>query len=167
MYGVYGVVTGRNGHNRNAYKPKRPQTKKATNRNGHRLKMPQTKTATDQANRNGHRPKRLSKGHMSIWMRMTPPMKDRVLIRIMRRKMFHSSSRIRVELIRRTSRRVSACTVQRCLVAAGYHSRRPARCPKLTHDHRRRRHCRIRRHRNWNHQHWSHVISADESRFIL
>ena len=98
---------------------------------------------------------------------MTTPRIDRALILIMRRNRFLSSSKTRVELIRRTGRRVSARTVQRCMVAAGYRSRRPARCPKLTHDHRHR--CRLwaRRHRNWNHQHWSHVIFADESRFSL
>ena len=84
----------------------------------------------------------------------------------MRRNRFLSSSRIREELIRRTARRVSARTVQR-LVAAEYRSRRPARWPRPTHDHRRRHRVWARRHRNWNHQHWSHVIFADESRFSL
>ena len=49
-----------------------------------------------------------------------------------RTNIFLSSSRIRVELIRRTERRVSARMVQRRFVAAGYRSRRPARFPKLT-----------------------------------
>ena len=44
---------------------------------------------------------------------------DRVLLRIMRRKSFLSAFRIRVELIRRTGRRVLVCTVQGRLVAAG------------------------------------------------
>ena len=98
---------------------------------------------------------------------MTTPREDRALIRIMRWNRFLSSSRIRVELIRRTGRRVFAHMVQRRLVVAGYRSKRPARCPKLTHDLRRR--CRewARSHRNWKHQQWSHVIFADESRFSL
>ena len=82
---------------------------------------------------------------------MTTPREDRALIWIMRRNRFLSSSRIRVELIRWT----------------GCRSRRPARCPRLTHDHRRRRRTWARRHRNWNHQHWSDVIFAYESRFSL
>ena len=101
------------------------------------------------------------------WLRMTKPREDRILIRIMRRNRFLSSSRIRVELIRRTGRRGSARTVQRHLVAAGCRSRRPARCPRLTHDHRRQRRVWARWHWSWNHQHWSHVIFADESRYSL
>ena len=89
------------------------------------------------------------------------------LIRIMRTNMFISSSKIGVELIRWTERCVSAHIVQRHLVAAGYHSRSPARCPKHTHD----QHCQSRiwapRYQKWNHQHWSLVIFADESRFWL
>ena len=98
---------------------------------------------------------------------MTIPRADHALIRIMRSNRFLSSSRIRVGLIRPTGRCVSIRTVQRCLVAGGFRSRRPARYPSLTHDHHRR--CRLgaRRHWNWNHQHWSHVIFADESRFSL
>ena len=107
-----------------------------------------------------HRPH----GHR-LWM--TTPREARALIRIMNRNRYLSSSRIRVELIRRTGPRVSVRTVQRCLIAAGYHSRRPARCPRLTYDHRQRRRVWARWHRNWNHQHWSHVIFADESRFSL
>ena len=89
------------------------------------------------------------------------------LIRIMRTNMFISSSKIGVELIRWTERCVSAHIVQRHLVAAGYHSRSPARCPKHTHD----QHCQSRiwapRYQKWNHQHWSLVIFADESMFWL
>ena len=70
---------------------------------------------------------------------MPTPRANRALIRIIRRNRFLSSSRIRVELIRRAVRRVSARTVQIRLVAAGYCSRCLARCPRLTHDHRRRR----------------------------
>ena len=98
---------------------------------------------------------------------MTTPREDHALIRIMRRNRYFSSSRISVELIRRTGPRVSVRTVQRRLVAVGYRSRRPARCPSLTHDHRRRRCVWVRRHRNWNHQHWSHVIFTHKSRFSL
>ena len=95
-------------------------------------------------------------------LRITTPREDRALIRIMSNRLL-SSSRIREELIRRTGRRVSAHTVQRRLVTAGYHSSRPSRCPTLTHDHHHRRCLWARRHWNWNHQY--HVIFADESRF--
>ena len=72
-------------------------------------------------------------------LRMTTPREDRSLVWIMRRNRFLSSLRIRVELIRRTGRHVFAGTVQRYLVAVGYYSRRPAKCPRLTHNHRCRR----------------------------
>ena len=98
-------------------------------------------------------------------LRTNIPWKGRACIRIVRRNMFLSSSRIRVELIRQSRRSVSAGTVKRHLVAAGYLSRCLARCPRLTHDHRCQRRIWARRHRNWNHR-WSHVIFADESRFI-
>ena len=55
------------------------------------------------------------------------------------------------ELVRQTGRRVSARTIERPLRAAGYRSRRPARCPRLTHDHRRRWRVWARRHWSWNH----------------
>ena len=98
---------------------------------------------------------------------MTTPRKDCALIRIMRRNRFLSPSRFRVELIRRTGRLVSARMVQRRFVAAGYHPRRPARCPRLTYEHRRQRRVWAHGYRNWNHQHWSHVMIADESRLSL
>ena len=53
-------------------------------------------------------------------LRMTTPGKDCTLIRIMTRNRFLSSSRIWVELIRRTGRRVPSRMVQRRLVAAGW-----------------------------------------------
>ena len=56
------------------------------------------------------------------------------------------------------------CTVQRCLVAAGYRSSHLDRCTKLIPDHR---HCRRRmvahRHQNWNHQQQSLVVVAGVS----
>ena len=80
------------------------------------------------------KPEELSKGHKPPHghrLRISTPREDGALIRIMRRNRFLSSSRIKVELIRRTGRRVSARTAQTHLVAAGYHSRRPARCSRL------------------------------------
>ena len=114
------------------------------------------------------RPKELSVGHMVIgcgWPHQGKPVP--LSESWTETGIFHRRESSRVELIRRTGPRVSVRTVQRCLIAAGYHWRRPARCPRLTYDHRQRRHVWARWHRNWNHQHWSHVIFADESRFSL
>ena len=62
-------------------------------------------------------------------LRMTKRWEDHALIQIMRGNRFLSSLRVRVELIKLTGRRVSARMFQRRLIAAGYRSRRPARCP--------------------------------------
>ena len=59
----------------------------------------------------------------------------------MRCKIFLSLSSIRMELIRRTGRRVFVHTVPWCLVTAGFHSRHPGRCPRRTPGHRRRHSC--------------------------
>ena len=107
---------------------------------------------------------KLSQSHMGIDWRWAQQGKTMPFIWIMMRNGCLSLSRIRVELSRRTGRCVSAQMVQRRLVAVEYRSRRPARCPKLTHDHSR---LWAHRNRNWNNQSWSHVIFANESRFSL
>ena len=58
-------------------------------------------------------------------------------------------------------------TIMWRLLAVGYHSRRLARCPRLTLVNPRR--CRqwARRHCVWNIWHWQHCIFTDESRFKL
>ena len=58
-------------------------------------------------------------------------------------------------------------TIRRRLLAAGYWSRRPARCPGLTLEHRRRRREWGRRHRVWDLRQWRHCIFSDESWFYL
>ena len=58
-------------------------------------------------------------------LRMTTPREDRALVRTMNRNRFLSSSRIRVELTSELGV-VFLPTRQRCLVAAGYRSRRSA-----------------------------------------
>ena len=84
----------------------------------------------------------------------------------MRRKSFLLASRIRVELIRRTGRRVFAYMVQGRLVEVGYRRRHIDWCPKPT-VHRCHHHMLADRPQNCNHQHWSHAIFDDESRAHL
>ena len=74
-------------------------------------------------------------GHL---LKMNISKEGRAPLRIMRWKMVLSASMIKVELIRRRGHIVFVCIVQGRLVAAGYCSRHPDRCPKLTPDHRRR-----------------------------
>ena len=65
-----------------------------------------------------------------------------------------------MDLIRQTLHCVFFHPVKRCLVAAGYRSRHPNWCPKLTPDHCRH-HMLSHMDQNWNHQHWSHVLFVD------
>ena len=55
----------------------------------------------------------------------------------------------------------------RRLLATGYWSRRPAKCPRHILEHRRRRREWGRRHRVWDLRQWRHCIFSDESQFSL
>ena len=66
----------------------------------------------------------------------------------------HLRPRLRVEFKRRIGRRILVRTINRRLLTAGYPSHRPARCPRLTREHRRRRRQWARRHRDWDLRHW-------------
>ena len=55
---------------------------------------------------------------------------DPTLLRIMRRKSFLPASRISVELIRQTGRRVLVRKLQRCLIAGWYHSKHSRPMPE-------------------------------------
>ena len=100
-------------------------------------------------------------------MKISTPREDRQLLGMVRTNRFISAPRLRMQMIRRFGRRMSVRTIRRRLLAAGYWSRRPARCPRLTLEHRRRRRELGRRHRVWNLRQWRHCIFRDESRFIL
>lgn len=115
-------------------------------------------------NRGTGRPDQRKRGGRS---KMTSAREDRQLLRMVRANRFLTSTRLKVQMIRRFGRRLSARTIRRRLLAAGYRSCRPARCPRLTLDHRRRRRVWGRRHRAWTLQHWRHCIFSDESRFAL
>ena len=69
-----------------------------------------------------------------------------------------------MQMIRQFGRRMSVRTIRRRLLAAGYWSRRPARCPRLTLDHRRRSREWERRHRVWDLRQWRDCVFSDESR---
>ena len=92
---------------------------------------------------------------------------DRYLVRLCRIRRWDSSRQLRLQWRRLIRRPVSCRTVRRRLVRAGYRARRPARCPALTEDHRRRRRVWAHQHRNWTVDHWRHAVFADESRFTL
>ena len=90
-------------------------------------------------NRETGRPHQMKRGGS---MKISTPREDRQLLRMIRTNRFISAPRLWMQMIRRFGRRMSVRTIRRRLLAAGYWSRRPARCPRLTLEHRwRRREC--------------------------
>ena len=83
-------------------------------------------------------------------LKISTPREDRQLLRMVRTNRFISAPRLRMQMIRRFGRRMPVRTIRRRLLTAGYWSRRPARCPRLTLEHRRRRREWGRRHRVWD-----------------
>ena len=72
---------------------------------------------------------------------------DRQLLRMVRMNRFISAPRLQIQMIRRFGRRMSVRIIPRWLLVNGYWSRRPARCPRLILEHRRRHRELGRRHR--------------------
>ena len=89
------------------------------------------------------------------------------LLRIIKMNCSISALRLRIQMIRRLWRQMPFRTIQRQLLATRYWSRRPARWPRLTLEHRRRRREWERRHKVWDLRQWRHCIFSDESRFSL
>ena len=100
-------------------------------------------------------------------MKISSPREDRQLLRMVRTNRFISAPRLQMRMIRRFGRRMSIGTIRRRLLAAGYRSRRPARCPWLTLEHGRRRREWGRRHKVWDLRQGRHCIFSDESRLSL
>ena len=100
-------------------------------------------------------------------MKISTPREDHQLLRMVRTNRFISAPHLRMQMIRRFGRRMSVRTIRRRLLVTGYWSLCPARCPRLTLEHRRRRHDWGRRHRLWDLRQWWHCIFSDESRFSL
>ena len=98
-------------------------------------------------------------------MEISMPREDHQLLRLLRTIRFISAPRLRMQMIRRFERRMSVRTIRRRLLAVGYWSRRPANCPRLTLEHRRRHREWGRRHRVWDLREWRHCIVSDESQF--
>ena len=91
----------------------------------------------------------------------------RQLIRMVRDNRFISAPRQRVEIIRWFRRRLSVWSIVNWFLAAGYQSRSPAGCPRLTLDHRRRHRVCGRTHRRYDVRYWRHRAFSDKSRFTL
>lgn len=97
--------------------------------------------------------------------RKTTVREDRALLRLVRRRSFDSSSRLRQEWL--PGRPISNRTVRNRLKAAGYRARRPIKRPRLSPAHKAARlaWCNDRLH--WNIASWRKVHFSDESRFLL
>ena len=100
-------------------------------------------------------------------MKVSTPWEDRQLLQMVRMNRFISVLCLRIQIIRRFGRRMSVWTVRRRLLDSGYWSGRPAKCPRLTLEHRRRRREWGRRHRVCDLRQWRHCMFCDESRFSL
>ena len=87
-------------------------------------------------NRETGRPHQRKRGCL---MKISTPREDRQLLRMVKTNRFISVPRLRMQMVRRLRRRMSVRTIRRLLLAAGYWSRRPVRCHRLTLEHRRRR----------------------------
>ena len=96
-------------------------------------------------------------------MKISTPREDCQLIKMFGTNRFVSAPRIRMQMIPRFGRRMSVRTIRRWLLAAGYWSRRPARCPRHTGD------AAVSGggSTEWDLRQWGHCIFSDESRFSL
>ncbi len=78
----------------------------------------------------------------------------------------HSTARaLQMDFLQDSGQRISDQTVRNRLHENGLHSRRPARGPILTQEHRRVRLDFGQDLRHWQLRHWSPFLSIDESRF--
>ena len=115
-------------------------------------------------NRETGRPQQRKHGGL---MKISTSPEDRRLLRMVKMNDFVSAPRLRMQMIHRFGRRMSVQAIQRQFLAARYWSRRPARCPRLTLEHRRRRREWERGHITWDLRQWRHCILSDEFRFSL
>ena len=115
-------------------------------------------------NRETSRPHQRKRGGS---MKIFTPWEDHQLLRMVRMNHFISPPGMRMQMICQFGRRMSVRTMRRWFLANRYWSRHPARCPRLTLEHRRRRREWGRRHRVWYLRQWRHCIFSDEFRLCL
>ena len=92
---------------------------------------------------------------------------DRQLLWMVRTNRFISAPRLLMQMIRRFGWRMSVRNIRRRLLAAGYWSRRPAKCLRLTLEHRWLRRYWGRGYKVLDLRQWRHCIFRDESQFSL
>ncbi len=78
----------------------------------------------------------------------------------------HSTARaLHMDFLQASGQRISDKTVCNRLHENGLHSRRPARGPILTREHRRARLDFAQDHEHWQLRHWHPILFTNESRF--
>lgn len=99
--------------------------------------------------------------------RCTTPAMDRFLRRTVLRNRHLNSTQVKQILYESRGVAVSNGTIINRLKEANFASRRPARHPKWTLEHKRIRLQFARDHQHWNYVNWSNCLFTDESRFCL
>ena len=97
----------------------------------------------------------------------TTPRQDRLLYRMSRQNRFYLSETLRTHLRDNHRIRVSRQLVNSRLLQARLGSRRPAKRPRLTLHHKRKRLDWARQRQAWRLRNWRTVLWTDESRFCL
>ena len=98
-------------------------------------------------------------------MKISTPREDHQLLQMVKTNRFISAPHLRMQMIRRFGKWMSVRIIWRRLLAIGYWSWRPARCTRLTLEHRRRRREWGRRHRGWDLRQWKHFVFSVEAQF--
>ena len=97
--------------------------------------------------------------------RCTTPRQDRYLRNMAVRNRQETARGLQIDFREATGVRVSDQTIRNRLHEDNMRSRRPARCPELTPQHRRARVEFARDHQNWQLRQWRPILFTDESRF--
>ena len=97
----------------------------------------------------------------------TSEREDKIICRLSKKNPRLNSVDIHREMSTYHGFRPSSKTVQRRLVAAGLHGRRPAKKPLISIKNRKARVEFAKRHIGWQIEDWKKVIFSDESKFLL
>lgn len=97
--------------------------------------------------------------------RVTNPAEDRFLRRTALQNRRTNATQLKRAFQVATGNIISTSTIRKRLHEGELHSRRPARHPKWTREHKRRRLEFALNHQNWNANDWAQCLFTDESRF--
>lgn len=98
-------------------------------------------------------------------LRCTTARQDRYIRQMAVRRRQSTARALQIDFQQASGRRISDQTVRNRLHEDNLQSRRPARGPILTREHRRARLVFAQDHQHWQLRHWRTVLFTDESRF--